>query len=130
MKISRTSITNLQKKIEVLSGIPSVNDEWGPKFASLWNITIPLAVATQLEWITELSDKGCEEIERCFVALCETFDKTEEEMLEIALGDDLLDESENMSEGDEVVIEVPMEERQALAREIFAKMEAEKNDSK
>ena len=130
MKISTNSVTNLQNKIAVLSRIPAVEAEWGPKFASRWNMTIPLAVAIELEWITGLSDKGCEEIERCFVALCDTFDKTEEEMLEIALGDDLLDESENMSEGDEVVIEVSMEERQAIAREIFAKMEAEKNDSK
>ena len=130
MKISTDSITNLENKIAVLSIIPSVKDEWAPKFAALWDMTIPLAVAAQLDWVTELTDKGCEEIERCFVALCDTFDKTEQEMLEIVLGDDLLDESENMSEGDEVVIEVSMEERQAIAREIFAKREAEKNDSK
>jgi hypothetical protein len=92
MNTSKTSINNLQNKIAVLSIIPSVKDEWAPKFAALWDMSIPLAVATQLEWVDELSDKGCEEIERCFVALCETFDKTEQEMLEIILGDDILDE--------------------------------------
>ena len=32
-------------------------------------------------------------------------------------------------EEDEVVIEISMEERQAIAREIFARMEAEKNEN-
>ena len=92
MNTSKTSITNLQNKISVLSAIPSVKDEWASRFAALWDMSIPLAVAVQLDWVNELSDKGCEEIERCFVALCDTFDRTEQEMLEIALGDNLLDE--------------------------------------
>lgn len=85
MSTSETSITNLYNKIAVLSVLPNVKDEWAKKFVSMWDMSIPLAVAVQLDWVSELSDKGCEEIEKCFVALCNTFDKTEAEMLEIAL---------------------------------------------
>jgi len=82
MNTSETSTANLDKKIQALSVLPNVQQEWAKKFCGLWDISIPVAVAVQLEWIDELSDKGVEEIERCFVSLSDVFEKNEEEMLE------------------------------------------------
>lgn len=81
MNTSTTSTVSLDKKIQALSVLANVNQEWAKKFCGLWDMSIPLAVCVQLEWVTELSDKGVDEINRCFVALSEVFEKTEEEML-------------------------------------------------
>ena len=82
MSTSETSTISLDKKISILAIIPQVRNEWAERFVSLWDMSIPLAVCVQLEWVSELSDKGVDEIERCFVSLCDLFGKTEAEMVE------------------------------------------------
>lgn len=82
MSTSETSTASLDRKIRALAVLPGVKQEWATKFCELWDISIPLAVCVQQEWVTELSDRGVDEINRCFVALSDVFEKTEEDMLE------------------------------------------------
>ena len=83
MNTSNTSTVSIEKQIEVLSVLPNFKDkfEWAEKFTNLWDMSIPLAVCVQLGWVEGLTDKGVEEIERCFLALSDTFEKTPEEMM-------------------------------------------------
>lgn len=82
MNTSKTSTSSLDRKIRALAVLPGVDQEWAKKFCGLWDISIPLALCVQQEWVTELSDRGVDEINRCFVALSDVFEKTEEEMLD------------------------------------------------
>jgi hypothetical protein len=85
MSTSKTSTVSLDKQIEALSVIPEFKDkfQWAEEFTALWDLSIPMAVALQAGWISELTDKGVEEIERCFLSLSQTFEKTPEEMIEM-----------------------------------------------
>jgi len=88
MSTSKTSTTDFDKKVDAIALVPSIDHTWAKRFSELWDISIPLAISLKKEWITELSDAGVEEINRCFVALCDVFDKTEEELLSYLDGED------------------------------------------
>lgn len=88
MSTSETSTTDFDKKVEAIALVPSIDHAWAKRFSELWDISIPLAISLQKEWITELSDSGVDEINKCFVALCDVFDKTEAELLSYLDGDD------------------------------------------
>lgn len=86
MNTSETSTPRLEDKISVLSFLPQVKHEWAVQFCSLWDMSIPLAVGVQLEWIAELTDKGVENIESCFASLCEVFGyDSEQELIDYIL---------------------------------------------
>jgi len=83
---SETSTPRLEDKISVLSFLPQVKHDWAVEFCSRWDMSIPLAVGVQLEWIVELSDKGVENIEDCFASLCELFRyDSEQELIDYIL---------------------------------------------
>jgi hypothetical protein len=84
MSTSQTSTADiLAMKIEALSVIPGLGNEtdWAEEFARLWDISIPLAVGVQLGFIQELSDKGVEEIEKCWLALALTLGKSTDDLM-------------------------------------------------
>lgn len=85
MSTSQTSTVSLDKQIEVLSILPEFRKkyDWAERFNELWDLSIPIAVGVQTGWISELSDRGVEEINRCFLALAESFEKTPEELMEM-----------------------------------------------
>ena len=82
MNTSETSTANLDNKIRALALLPQIEQEWAKKFCGLWDISIPVAMAVHQEWVTELSDRGVDEINRCFFALANVFEKNEQEMLD------------------------------------------------
>lgn len=83
MNTSATSTNNFDNKVRALALLPGMSKdrEWLDAFVAVWDISIPLAMSVHLEYVSELSDKGVEEIERCFNALAETLGYTEEELL-------------------------------------------------
>ncbi len=87
MNTSTISTSDIDSKVQALALLPSIKQEWASQFTKLWDISIPLAMAVNQEWVTELSDRGVDEINRCFTALAEVFDKNDEDMLEYLLGD-------------------------------------------
>lgn len=83
MSTLETSTTDLDNKINALALVPSLVSEtdWAEGFARLWDISIPLAMSVQLGYVSELTDDGVNEIERCFTALSFTLGMTTEELL-------------------------------------------------
>jgi len=83
MSMSETSVNSFEKKVETITLLPSMSKdrEWLSAFVKAWDISVPMAMAVHLGYVTELSDRGTEEIERCFTALAETLGKTEQELL-------------------------------------------------
>ena len=80
MTTSKTSTPDIDRKAEVLSTIPIVKQEWAPEFLRLWDMSVPFAMAYNQGWVDKLSEKGIQNINDCYSALCELFDMTEAEM--------------------------------------------------
>lgn len=80
LETSTASFANKVKAVALLPGMTS-DREWLKAFVAVWDISVPLAMSVHLEYVNELSDKGVEEIERCFTALAETLGLTEDELL-------------------------------------------------
>ena len=83
MSTSETSTSNFDNKVKALALLPGMSKdrEWLDAFVAVWDISIPLAMSVHLGYVSELSDKGVDEIERCFFALAETLGYTEQELL-------------------------------------------------